>query len=416
MFKDVISSPTFCVLPWIHMATRTSGAILPCCVGGQLKDNLNCTTFTKAWNGNSMKELRKKMIDGKKSSICNRCYNEEKAALPSNRIRSNDYWGQYLSLDDLKKGTNEDGSFDGKILFFDLRIGNKCNLVCNMCGPQESMLWNSMTKQIYKLAKEPLLKEYMAKQVSSILPSQNQNWYKRKEITQDIYANLSFVRRIVIAGGEPLLIKEHYDLLDECIHRKEASHITLHYHTNGTIVRPELFEKWKYFETVMVFISLDGLREQNHYIRYPCSWKLIEKNLHLFDKESPANVHPMVLYTIQAMNIFYMPDFISWLVDGKFKKLHLHDGFFHTEVVHNPYFLSCQVLPSRIKEKIMDKFQLMFKMYDFNQNRIQSILDFMNIEDKTKHLSVFKDYISILDKIRGTSFAKTFPEIAEISD
>ena len=396
------------------MATKTSGAILPCCVGQQLKENLNNTTFSKAWNGSSIRELRKKMIDGEKTSICKRCYNEEQAGLPSNRIRSNNHWGQYYSLEDLLKRTSKDGSFAGEIVFLDLRLGNKCNLVCNMCGAQEAILWNKMAKEIYKSSKTLSLKEYMGYQISSVyFPL---NWYKRTEVVKDIYSHLSSIKRIVIAGGEPLLIKEHYDLLDECIRRKEASHITLHYHTNGTIIRPDLFAKWNHFETVMVFVSLDGLQEQNYYIRYPCSWKLIEKNLHLLDKESPPHVHPMILHTIQAMNIYYLPEFLFWLLDGKFKKLHLHENIFHTEVVHNPYFLSCQILPVEIKRKIVEKIQEKLSSKNLNLERIYSIIDYMNIEDKSEHLPIFKDYIKALDNVRGTCFSKTFLELAKLLD
>ena len=58
-------SPTFCVLPWLHMATRTWGNVTPCCVGEPLEDNLNETTFSKAWNAQSMRNLRKTMLKGK---------------------------------------------------------------------------------------------------------------------------------------------------------------------------------------------------------------------------------------------------------------------------------------------------------------------------------------------------------------
>ena len=410
--KDTIPSSSFCVLPWIHMASKTWGAILPCCVGRSLKDNLNSSTFSKAWNGSSMRELRVKMLRGEQSNICERCYNEEKSGVDSHRIRSNRFWNEYFPLAELAKKTSSPGHFDGKMAFLDLRLGNKCNLICNMCGPNEAILWKKMAQEGLKKAKTNYLKNYMNYYASNV--KNTQTWYKRKEVIEDIYRHIPSLRRMVIAGGEPLLIKEHHQLLDECIRQNRAKQITLHYHTNGTICNSELLEKWKHFECVMVFVSLDGLKDQNHYIRYPCSWKLIEKNLNIFDKRSPENVHPMILYTVQAMNILYLSEFLSWLLKGKFKKLHLHDSILHTEPVHYPAFLSCQILPQQAKKIITKKIKKLSNTYGSKVDRIGTIVDFMNQEDKSSLLPVFKDYTVTLDKIRGTCFEETFPELKEM--
>ncbi|MCY4523801.1 MAG: twitch domain-containing radical SAM protein, partial [Halobacteriovoraceae bacterium] len=320
------------------MATRTSGDVVPCCVGESLNCNLNYSTFSQVWNGNSMKELRKKMMDGKKSFICMKCYREEEVGISSQRIRSNELWKKHFSFEDLIERTDRDGFFRGNFTYLDLRLGNKCNLVCNMCGPSDAIGWNSMAQKIYKQANTLPLKEYMKKHMLNLNNMELQKWYARPEIIQDIYDNLQHIKRITIAGGEPLLIKEHYDLLDACIRKKVSGNISINYHTNGTVIRPELFDKWKQFKSVMLFVSLDDLRERNYYIRYPCSWKLIEENLDIIDNKTPENVNSMIMCTVQAMNIFYLPEFISWLSSKKYKKIHVesyYDCVIHTEVVHN---------------------------------------------------------------------------------
>ena len=413
--NNINISPTFCVLPWIHLATRTWGGVTPCCVGEPLSENLNETTFSKAWGSHSMRSLRKAMLTGKKSSVCKRCYDEEKVQIASHRVRSNEYWKDYYSFERFTQQTDKKGVYSGKTVYLDLRLGNKCNLECTMCSPQETIRWESLSDKIQKNAKTLILKKYIKNHQNFIKTAPSKLWYEREEFKQDLYNQIPFLKRVTIAGGEPFLIKEHYSFLEECINQKEAHHISLHYHTNGTVLGQELFDKWKHFESVIVFISLDDIGERNRYIRYPCSWTRIEKNLEVIDKKSPKNVHPMILCTIQIKNIFYFDKFLSYLTDKKFNKVHAYyDDLVHTEVVHYPYFLSCQVLPKNVKDIVSERFEKIYKKFPTKTDRFKTIVNFMNGEDKSNLLYVFKDYIQALDESRGTDFKKTFPELSNL--
>ena len=405
-------SPTFCVLPWLHLATRTWGGVTPCCIGYPLGENLNDTVFSKVWNSPSLKNLRKTMLKGEESPICERCYNEEKVGIASYRVRSNKHWKDYYLFSQFLEKTDKNGHFKGKAIHFDLRLGNKCNLECTMCSPQETIRWESLSRKIIKNAKNPNLKKYLSTHQDFMKTASSKSWYERKEFKQDLYSQIPFLKRVTIAGGEPLLIKEHHEFLDECIGQKEAHHISLYYHTNGTVLGQGLFDRWKCFESVTVFISLDDIKERNYYIRYPCSWKKIDENLEMIDKESPQNVHPMILCTIQIKNIFYFEEFLSYLMEKKFNKVHAYyDDLVHTEVVHDPYFLSCQLLPQNVKKIVSQKFENIYKKFPNKTDRFKTIVNFMNGEDKSDLLHVFRDYIQALDKTRGTDFSKTFPEL-----
>ena len=408
-------SPTFCVLPWLGMATRTYGNTAPCCVGEPLEDNLNRTTFSKAWNSSSLKNLRLSMLNGKKSSVCKRCYDEEAVGMASYRLRCNEYWRDYYSFKKFTEQTDEKGFFKEKAVHLDLRLGNKCNLECTMCNPQETIRWESLSDKIQEKAQSLSLKKHIKNHQKFMKTAPSKLWYERKELKNDLYNCIPFLKRVTIAGGEPLLIKEHYSFLEECIRQKEASHISLRYHTNGTVLSPKMFEKWKHFKSVIISISLDDIGERNRYIRYPCSWKKIEQNLEMIDKESPKNVYPKILCTIQIKNIFYFDEFLSYVTEKNFNKIRsYYDDPVHTEVVHHPYFLSCQVLPQNVKKIISQKFENIYKKFPTKTNRFKTIADFMNKEDKSQYLYIFKDYIQALDKVRGTSFASTFPALSKL--
>jgi len=419
-FKNISQkeiSPTFCVLPWLHMATRTWGAVTPCCVGEPLKENLNSSTFSKAWNSDSMKELRRRMVKGLESKICKRCYEEEKSGVASHRVRSNTYWKDYYSFNGFVDKTDKEGHFKGQVIYLDMRYGNKCNLECTMCSPQETVRWGPLSQKIQENTNNFFIKRYFKNHQNFMKTAPSKLWYEKEEIKKDIYKQIPHLKRVTIAGGEPLLIKEHYEFLEECLRQKQAHHISLHYHTNGTVLGTELFDRWKHFESVIVFISLDDLDERNHYIRYPSSWDKIEKNLELIDKESPKNVHPMILCTIQIKNIFYFDEFLNYLMDKKFKKVHAYyEDLVHTELVHHPVFLNCQVLPQAIKNRVSKKFDAIYNKFPAKTGRLKSIINFMNQEDKSHLLPAFKDFISSLDQSRGTDFCKSFPELSNLLD
>lgn len=413
--KTSSSSPTFCILPWLHLATRTYGAVTPCCVGESIGENLNQTTFSEAWNAPSLRELRRKMLKGDPSPLCRKCYEEEAAGVASHRVRANAYWKDFYSFDEMIQNTNSKGFFNGNCIYLDLRLGNKCNLECNMCSPQETVRWESLAGKIFEYAKTDLLRDYMAKQISHMNHSPSKNWHERNEVIQDISDHLPHLRRVTIAGGEPLLIKEHHKFLEECIDRGEAHHISLHYHTNGTALDSQLFEKWKHFESVLVFISLDDIKDRNRYIRWPTSWKMMERNLDFIDRESPPNVHPMILCTIQIKNIFYFPEFLEWFSGKNFKKIHsCYEAVVHTELVLQPYFLSCQLLPPHVKRLVTDKFEKMYQKYGEKSERFKTLINFMNLKDRSDMLYVFKDYVQALDRVRKTDFSQVFPELSEL--
>ena len=44
--------------------------------------------------------------------------------------------------------------------------------------------------------------------------------------------------------------------------------------------------------------------------------------------------------------------------------------------------------------------------------RFKTLIDFMNLKDKSDLLYVFKDYVQALDRVRKTDFSKVFPELS----
>src|SRR5690606_3378446 len=89
-------SSTFCVLPWMHLATNSTGNVRLCCnsiPGKNLVLGEDGKPFNLAhtnsvhdfWNVPWMTELRKEMLAGQRPSVCERCFREEDSGIKSAR-------------------------------------------------------------------------------------------------------------------------------------------------------------------------------------------------------------------------------------------------------------------------------------------------------------------------------------------
>ena len=54
-----------------------------------------------------------------------------------------------------------------------------------------------------------------------------------------------------------------------------------------------------------------------NFIRYPSRWKRIVKQMHTLDDYPHGNLRLTTATTITALNIFYLPEFISWKLEER---------------------------------------------------------------------------------------------------
>ena len=351
--KDRSKSETFCVLPWIHTATYTDGTALLCCVASPNSGlNLNYNNINEVKNSDYFKNARKSLLSGEKFPACSVCWREESVGVKSHRDNENRLWDSLLTkelVDEIVKNTHEDGTIDNDLFTLDFRLGNTCNLTCIMCRPQDSSKWINEAKQLSNDLKTDAKWDWKHK---SEIDLNKFEWYKRQEFLEDFYESCGNMRLMIFAGGEPLLIKEHKEMIKEMVKRGHAPNIQVNYHTNATIYDPELMELWKHFKKVELFLSIDGIDKVTEYVRYPSNFSVIENNLRMYDDNAPDNMSFKVLYTVQALNIFYLPEFADWLDSQNYKKIIVrrkHETIFHTGVLWGPNYLSTKILPPHVK-------------------------------------------------------------------
>ena len=249
-------SNTFCILPWMHVATNSSGNYRVCCnstPGENFITDENGATYKiyknspdEIWNTEVYKNLRKDLLNGKMPKMCVRCWREEATGIKSAREGFNESYKDHI--EEAIASTKEDGSAPVKGVYVDLRLGNLCNLKCRMCNPWASNQWveewNSKTSYdgstIDQQERDRLT---------------HMNWPTNEKTWENLMPIIDTVEEIYLTGGEPTLALEQYKLFDRCIELNKAKDIILKYNTNLTNIPPKMIEYWKHFKNCLLYTS-----------------------------------------------------------------------------------------------------------------------------------------------------------------
>lgn len=451
LFQETIekrTTPTFCILPWIHLATRPNGDMRLCCsanasgagvdhtVGLVKQDgktiNFSDTTPMEAWNSDYMKAVRVAMMNGKVPASCTKCFEEESKGVVSKRMWETSTWmerGEDIS--NLLNETRPNGAVKEELKYLDLRLGHTCNIKCVMCSPHDSSKWVKDWKVLEPQLEDPEVKRQMQWDKAGF----DNKWHETEIFWHDLYKQIPNLKEVYFAGGEPLMIAEHKKFIEEIIRQGYHKQIRLRYNTNGILVDEELIELWKHFELVKVGVSMDAAGPRNNYIRYPTDWSTVERNLHMLDN-TPDNIRPSIATAIQIFNIKHLPDFVHWKISSEFRKVNTEEirgiraggGLMNMHLLYIPTFLSVQILPKEDKQEIRELFGS-FKSYlqenhtsdpsffttnPYGWRRWEAILNHMDAQDNSHLLPGFKEYVNKLDAIRGLEAKKVFPELAHL--
>ena len=401
-------------------------------------NNLNVSDFETAWNSTYMKNVRKQMLNGEMPPSCIKCYKEEAAGHNSKRMWETAYWSERVDVDKVIANTGEDGSVPPQLAYIDLRFGTKCQLACVMCSPHDSSGWIKDYKKIFPDVKNESLKETMQWKDKGSYNGSSYNWHKQNPtFWKQFYEQMPSMQQIYFAGGESLIIEEHYDILEHAIKMGYAKDLELRYNSNGVEWREDLFDLWKEFKLVRFHYSIDSIKEMNDYIRYPSNWKRQEEVFHILDNETSNNVEVTVACAVQALNIYYIPDFIKWKLKQNFKKINIWPfgaGMINYHFVYWPPQLNVKVLPQWFKEQVKQKYEEFypwleenwklsgaptkeeFMEADYGIKRLKGMVKFMMSEDWSVRMPEFREYITQFDAQRNTDFKKVFPDMAGLLD
>tara|TARA_R110000868_G_scaffold17613_2_gene76892 strand:+ start:295 stop:1743 length:1449 start_codon:yes stop_codon:yes gene_type:complete len=386
-------SDNHCIYPWANIEIRNNGAFSPCCKfsGGILDDNnqpLNIanSTITDAYSSKFMISLREKFKQGQRPVECNNCWiNEGSENKSSLRTRAN--W-KFRNI--LYKIDYETESVDN-IRSMDLKLGNTCNLSCRICAPTPSSTIAALDYQANRLSKQQFIKI-----------KKDASWSEDNNFWQQILPLANNLVALDILGGEPLLVKSHFNFLKKLIGLGVSNSIALDYTSNGTQPIKEYLPIWENFLETKISFSIDDIKERFEYQRNGAVWNQVEANirdaLDLRSDKFLVEIYP----TINIQNVYYLPELIEWA-----HKIGV-DSISYS-FVHTPTYLSVRHMTTEAKTLVVSKLENYKSLHEMIPTSINLILG----SDQLCRQENFLKEMQMRDKERGQDFCKTHAKIAK---
>lgn len=397
------SSKSFCMYPWIHLHAYPTGEAWPCCMADMNAGPVgNCKqqTLKEIWNGDRMKKLRSNLLNDRPDSLCVKCYEREDSGFFSGRKSANKHHGHHIFKVD---ETREDGHYEKfEMVYWDIRFSNLCNLSCRSCGHIFSSSWYQDQAKLAgpEWAKNNRVLNYAGK--------------FETDVWEQLVEHIDHVEQIYFAGGEPLLMDEHYRILDE-LEKREKFNVRLIYNTNFTHVKLKdrlVFDYWKKFDSVSVGASLDAMGPRAEYIRKGTHWDQVERN-----REKMLEICPRVDFyispTLSIMNAWHLPDFHrEWVNKGLIRHQDLN-----VNILQDPIHYRLDIAPMKYKQRLRMKFQEHIDwLHPHDELRraivgFESAINFMMSTDNTHLIDTFWRKTHELDAIRNENILEVIPEL-----
>ena len=384
------------MIPWISIETSPIGTSRPCCLAideitdaDGVKYDLNKHTLTQIYQSGYMQDLRQEFLDGRQPATCKRCWDEEAAGRVSKRINSRIRLKEYYDKVDFTN-TNPDQPW-----FIDLKLGNICNLKCRICGSWSSSPW-AQEEMAYlpDVKKKDHLAYTFLKQ--GAWPRENPQFW------DNLRALLPNIKYFEFTGGEPFLIKEHFELLRYAVEHGYSKDIEIHYNTNGTVF-PDFADVWKEFKHVEIAFSIDNMGARFEYERYLAKWDEVQANIAKFTKLRSKKLTIHLCTTINIQNVYYLPEICEWILQQTFDNVYFN-------MLHDPWHMCISGMTSQAQELVINR----LRTHEFSSKhkaeviRIIKFIENGDGSDGTEFLHKMQQ----TDEFRNQNFLITHKEIA----
>ena len=418
----------FCPAPFSLIYTNTDGQLLPCS-WAQSADKWDKPFGPNMANVSAknyfvkdlvLNDLRYEMITPGSDlqmveQVCSSCRKQEKNYGRSRRqaslkIISNNYdlWPriemvvQRFKLALMRLDKREDALFSERLFEVQVKaFGNKCNLDCYMCIPFDSSV-RTETMHGEHMEDQKVFSEGYMQKIGTVSSD------RVDEIIEQIVALAPYIYNLKLIGGEPLVMKPFYKLLEKIVETGESQHMYCKYQTNMSVIEFDRVKISKFipdFERFEFTVSLDAYGKANDYIRRRSNWDEIVNNVRHVN-EYP-NVFVNINGAISFLSVLRFHELIAWFKDNQ----DLFDQI-NWSNIRGPEKLCANMLPAPIKEKLIPKYE--------GFPDIQQLLREEPIQRDGKDLNINDtfEYCLMMDKrYKGTKWEMNlfdvFPELEE---
>ncbi len=382
---------SFCAYPWIvHSQDKNDGTKLNLCARSSYE-----VADVKGIRGNwqtdpKYTKIRENMKRGiKLPKTCRVCYKYEDHGMTGYRTHDSLDWIARLSLKNIKdfdKITNP--------YYYELRLSNKCNLMCRMCTPLHSHL---------------LIPEFKE---NPGLVNSNQ-WYSEDQSFTDTSVidveNLTKKHTVYLTGGEPTIMHEVYAFMRKCIDLEKTDfHFTIG--TNAQRLNPLFMNLASKFSNMHFSISIDGYGKVNDYVRWKSDFDTIISNCHRLVNQG----HQITWNHVPTIWGIHRTHELFEYVSEHFPKVPLYLQYNRVDITcafKSPLIEETLKSMERCKKTILyssdgkdctsgiDAFYDHYLRYKVNKDDLQKFFTWNDLMDKARNISM-SDYIPELDACR----------------
>jgi len=275
----------------LHGINYKNGYVTSCPTQVNQLHFLDGTVPSEFINNEKFKDHRLKLWNGEWPSGCHQCEEEEILGNKSMRMDCTDQYDESF----FNPGT---GEIDFKsIQHFEIRFNNSCNMSCLHCDSVFSSGWETALKkyvpdeQTQYLNLQQLTKQrHTGKIDNKKLPRIDIKIDEVDKIADNLIKNFPNIIEFDVSGGEPLMQKQFFHLLDRMKEHPNAKSMQAMFYTNfnadfNPIV---LAEKLSHFKDSNIYISVDSGKNLYPYFR-DGSWDKLKHNIKIFRESEISN-------------------------------------------------------------------------------------------------------------------------------
>lgn len=263
----------------------------------------------------------------------------------------------------------------------DYNCDNICNLKCIMCSSYYSSAW--IEDEIQLGLKTPM----------RIKPTKHNNLLNDLDATS--------IHNLYFNGGEPLMTRDHINVLNHIIAAGSAHQVAINYSSNGTFgITDELQDIWSQFRKVHIGFSVDAAYGVYEYVRYPARWAEVSANLLEYKRRSSDRFTQSIQVTIGLHNVLYFDALYYWAHDHGYPVVLQGDTLGTNQ-------LSLLNFPVQHKAVLMDY------LYNLPDSDAKNVLLKMSQHITGGNLR-WVSWLDRLDAIRGTNWRTTLSRVSEL--
>lgn len=363
-------------MPWSGLMYNFDGSVKTCIRSSAPIGNIKNNTILEILHGEKNTDNRQRMLNEQPASRCSPCYDLETNTNSFDIISDRVFYLKELKHIDK---TLYDGVNNFELNTIDVRWTNLCNFACVYCRPSFSSKWASELNEHQEMPNEQKLEEFK----------------------KYIFEHASTLKHVYLAGGEPLLMKENYELL--MLLKETNPDVNLRINTNLSKIENKNFDLICSFKNVHWIVSAETMDEEYNYIRHGGSWQEFLANLDIIQKLNHKISFNMLHFVLNYNSIF---EFVRFMQSKGF-----HNNSFVIGPLYDPNYLNIRHLPDYMLHSVKTKLESWVneKPGFLLENGLRNMLSYIQTPME-KNIDQTLAKIKELDNRRGLDSKKVFKQ------